>query len=50
MYNRAEEFKKNVDFNEVKDKIYNQLIIVAITRCNKVTIIFFHRAYYINCV
>lgn len=27
MYNRAEEFKKNVDFNEVKDKIYNQLRI-----------------------
>ena len=25
VYNRAEEFKKNVDFNEVKDKIYNQL-------------------------
>ena len=25
MYNRAEEFKKNVDFNEVKNKIYNQL-------------------------
>ena len=27
VYNRAEEFKKNVDFNEVKDKIYNQLIM-----------------------
>ena len=27
VYNRAEEFKKNVDFNEVKDKIYNQLRI-----------------------
>ena len=25
VYNRAEEFKKNIDFNEVKDKIYNQL-------------------------
>ena len=25
VYNRAEEFKKNVDFNEVKNKIYNQL-------------------------
>ena len=27
VYNRAEEFKKNVDLNEVKDKIYNQLIM-----------------------
>ena len=27
VYNRAEEFKKNVGFNEVKNKIYNQLIM-----------------------
>ena len=25
VYNRAEEFKKNIDFNKVKNKIYNQL-------------------------
>ena len=25
VYNREEEFKKNVDFNKVKNKIYNQL-------------------------
>ena len=30
VYNRAEEFKKNVDFNEVKDKIYNQLTIKTV--------------------
>lgn len=26
-YNRAEEFKKNIDFNEVKNKIFNQLVM-----------------------
>ena len=30
VYNREEEFKKNVDFNEVKDKIYNQLTIKTV--------------------
>lgn len=26
-FNRAEEFKKNIDFNEVKNKIFNQLVL-----------------------
>ena len=26
-FNRAEEFKKNIDFNEVKNKIFNQLVM-----------------------
>ena len=30
VYNRTEKIKKNVDFNEVKDKIYNQLTIKTI--------------------
>ena len=27
IYNRAEEFKKNIDLNEVKNKIFNQLVM-----------------------